>query len=92
VSLELAEEDTRARIKVLEHSLERQRVELATYSSDERARIVSSTDRETALRKIRRADPAGGAGNGAATSARHHGSNGSAKSAKKHKTELRDGP
>jgi len=92
VSLELAEEDTRARIKVLEHSLERQRVELATYSSDERARIVSSTDRETALRKIRRADTAGGSGNGAAASAKHHGSNGSAKSAKKHKTELRDGP
>jgi len=91
VSLELAEADTRARIKVLEHNLEQQRVELATYSSNEQARIVSSTDRERALRRIRSADPAGHAGNGAA-SAKHHGSNGSAKSTKKNKKELRDGP
>jgi circadian clock protein KaiC len=91
-SLELAEADTRAKIKVLEHNLERQRVELATYSSDNQARIVSSTDRDQVLRRIRSADPAGRAGNGSAALAKHNGSNGSAKSAKKHKTELRDGP
>jgi circadian clock protein KaiC len=92
VSLELAEADTRARIKSLEHDLERQRVELAAYSSDDHARIVSSTDREKALRKIRSADPSGRAGNGAASLAKHQGSNGSAKSGKKHKTESHDGP
>jgi circadian clock protein KaiC len=93
VSLELAEADTRARIKVLEHDLERQRTELAAYSSDDQARIVSSSDREEALRRIRSADPAGRAGNGAAAPvAKHHGSNGSAKSGKRHKTESRDGP
>jgi circadian clock protein KaiC len=92
-SLELAEADTRARIRVLEHDLERQRVELAAYSSDDQARIVSSSDREKALRRIRSADPTGGAGNGATASlAKHHGSNGSAKSGKKNKTESRDGP
>ena len=93
VSLELAEADTRARIKVLEHDLERQRIELAAYSSDDQARIVSSTDREKALRRIRRADPAERAGNGTAGSlAKHHDSNGSAKSGKKHKAESHDGP
>jgi len=92
VSLELAEADTRARIKSLEHDLERQRVELAAYSSDDHARIVSSTDREKALRKIRSADPSGRAGNGGASLAKHQGSNGSAKSGKKHKTESPDGP
>jgi circadian clock protein KaiC len=92
VSLELAEADTRARIKVLEHDLERQRFELAAYSSDDQARIVSSSDREEALRRIRSADAAGLAGNGAAAAvAKHEGSNGSAKSGKKHKTESRDG-
>jgi circadian clock protein KaiC len=91
-SLQLAEADTRARIRVLEHDLERQRVELAAYSSDDQARIVSSSDREKVLRRIRGADPAGGAGNGTASSAKPHGSNGSAKSGKKNKTESRDGP
>jgi circadian clock protein KaiC len=92
VSLELAEADTRARIKSLEHDLERQRAELAAYSSDDQARIVSSSDREKVLRRIRSADPATGAGNGAAALAKHHGSNGSAKSGKKNKAESRDGP
>lgn len=92
-SLELAEADTRARIMVLEHDLERQRVGLSTYSSDDRARTVSSSDREKALRRIRSADPAGRGANGAAASSEEsHGSNGSGKSAKKHKTETRDGP
>jgi circadian clock protein KaiC len=93
VSLELAEADTQARIKVLEHDLERQRLELAVYSSDDRARIVSSSDREKVLRRIRSADPTGRAGNGAAVSLeKHHATNGSGKSAKKHKAESRDGP
>jgi circadian clock protein KaiC len=93
MSLELAEADTRARIKVLEQNLERQRVELAAYSSDDQARMVSSSDREQALRRIRSADPAGRAGNGAAASwTKRHGSNGDVKSGKKNKTESRDGP
>jgi circadian clock protein KaiC len=92
VSLELAEVDTQARIKVLEHELARQRVELAAYATDEHARIVSSTDREKALRRIRSADQGGRAENRAAAPAKHHGSNGSAKSGKKQKTEWRDGP
>ena len=56
-ALELVEADTRARIKALEHDLERQRFELAAYSGEDKARIVSTSDRETALRKIRSADP-----------------------------------
>jgi circadian clock protein KaiC len=92
VSLELAEADTRARIKVLEHDLERQRVELATYSIDDQARIVSSSDRERALRRIRSADPTARATNGSTTSQeKNHASNGSGKSGKKNKTEVRDG-
>ncbi len=59
-ALELAEADTRARIKALEHDLDRQRIELASYSRSNDARIVSSSDREKALRKIRSADPAAG--------------------------------
>lgn len=58
-ALELAEADTRARIKALQQDLERQRVELATYSRRNEARIVSSSDRERELRRIRSADPAG---------------------------------
>ena len=57
--LQAAEADTRARIKALQQDLERQRVELEMYSSDNEARIVSSSDRETELRRIRSADPAG---------------------------------
>jgi circadian clock protein KaiC len=92
VSLEFAEADTRARIKVLEHDLERQRVELAAYSSDDQARIVSSSDREKALRRIRSADPAGRPGNGAPFSEeKQHASNGSGKSSRKAKKESRDG-
>jgi circadian clock protein KaiC len=93
LSLEFAEADTRARIKVLEHDLKRQRVELAVYSSADQARIVSSTDREKVLRKIRSADPAVRAGNGAAiSSVGRHASNGSGKADKKNKAEQRDGP
>jgi circadian clock protein KaiC len=93
VSLEFAEADTRARIKVLEHDLERQRIELAVYSSDDHARIVSSSDREKALLRIRSADPSGRAGNGATLPVgKQHAPNGSGKSSKKAKTESRDGP
>jgi circadian clock protein KaiC len=57
-ALELAKADTSARIKGLEHNLERQRLALAEYSSGNEARIVSSSDREKELRRIRSADPA----------------------------------
>ena len=66
--LQVSETDTRARIKGLEHDLERQRSELALYSSDNEARIVSSSEREKELRRIRSADPA-----------KRNGSNGSRK-------------
>jgi hypothetical protein len=42
----------------LQQDLARQRAELATYSSENQARIVSSSDREQELRRIRSADPA----------------------------------
>jgi circadian clock protein KaiC len=56
--LQVSETDTRARIKGLQHDLDRQRSELALYSSDNEARIVSSSEREEELRRIRSADPA----------------------------------
>ncbi len=77
--LRVAEADTHARIEALQLDLERQRAELATYSSEHDARIVSTSMREAELRRIRSADapdrvpkgaaPAGpgkrGGGNGA---------------------------
>jgi circadian clock protein KaiC len=60
--LQVSETDTRARIKALENDLARQRTELALYSSDNEARIVSSSEREKELRRIRSADPAKGNG------------------------------
>lgn len=93
VSLELAEEDTRARIKVLEHDLERQRIELAAYFSDDQARMVSSSDREMSLRRIRSADLTGRAATATvAPPGKRHATNGSGNSGKKNKTEARDGP
>jgi circadian clock protein KaiC len=62
--LQVAEVETRARIKALQQNLERQRVELEMYSSENEARIVSSSEREKELRRIRSADPAGRATNG----------------------------
>jgi circadian clock protein KaiC len=92
VSLELTETNTRERIKALEHDLERQRVELATYFSDDQARIVSSSDREESLRRIRSADLTGRAATGAAAAwEKGQGSNGSGKSARKNKSVARDG-
>lgn len=91
-ALGLAEADTRTRISALEHDLERQRVELATYSSDDQARIVSSSDREKTLRRIRSADPAEHAATETvAALQKRHASNGSGKSARKIKTEARNG-
>jgi circadian clock protein KaiC len=56
--LQVAEAETRARIKALQQDLARQRAELALYSRENQARIVSSSDREQELRRIRSADPA----------------------------------
>ena len=72
--LQVSEADTRARIKALENDLARQRAELELYSSDNEARIVSSSEREKELRRIRSADPArssrgNGSGNGDAAKA-----------------------
>ncbi len=57
--LQAAEADTRARINALQQDLERQRLELAMYSSNNEARIVSSSEREKEMRRIRSADPSG---------------------------------
>jgi circadian clock protein KaiC len=69
LELQASEADTRTRIKALETDLARQRAELAQYSGDNEARIISSSDREKELGRIRNADPAkrssgNGAGNG----------------------------
>jgi hypothetical protein len=65
---------------------------LATYFSDDQARIVSSGDREKLLLRIRGADPTGRAAMGtAAPLEKRLGSNGSGKSGRKNKTEARDG-
>jgi circadian clock protein KaiC len=55
--LQAAEADTRVRINALQQDLERQRLELAMYSKDNEARIVSSSEREQEMRRIRSADP-----------------------------------
>jgi circadian clock protein KaiC len=62
--LQVSEADTNVRIKALQQDLERQRAELATYSSENQARIVSSSDREKELRRIRSADAARPGANG----------------------------
>jgi len=91
--LQVAEADTRARIKVLQQDLERQRIELALYSSDNEARIVSSSDREQELRRIRSADPAGRAAAGIVPSlAKRQASDSSRNSGKKNKREAQNAP
>jgi len=91
-ALGLAEADTRNRIKALEQDLERQRVELAAYARDDEARVVSTSDRENAMRKIRSADPAARTATEAAIApAKRLGSNGAGKSARKTKLEARNG-
>jgi circadian clock protein KaiC len=88
--LQVAEADTRVRIKSLQQDLERQRAELAMYSRENEARIVSSSDREIELRRIRSADPAGRAASGKVPSlARRRASNGSGNSGRKGKKEAR---
>jgi hypothetical protein len=77
----------------LQQDLERQRLELAMYSSDNEARIVSSSDREQELRRIRSADPAGRAASGTVPSlAKDRAYRGSGNSGKKNKKEARDAP
>jgi circadian clock protein KaiC len=91
--LQVAEADTRTRIKALQQDLERQRVELALYSSDNEARIVSSSDREKELRRIRSADPAGRAAAGIVPSlAKRRASVDSGNSGRKNKKEARHAP
>jgi circadian clock protein KaiC len=81
--LQSAEATTHARIKALQQDLARQQAELAMYSRENQARIVSSSDRENELRRIRSADPAGRAA---------VGGNGSGKPARKARKEARDAP
>jgi circadian clock protein KaiC len=71
--LQVNEADTNARIKALQEDLARQRAELATYSRDNQARIVSSSERESELRRIRSADPARPAANGSRNSGKGNG-------------------
>jgi len=54
--LEFAEADTQARIKALELDLQRQQAELALYTLDGKARVLSSSEREDKLRRMRSAD------------------------------------
>lgn len=54
--LEFAEADTRARIKALELDLQRQQAELALYTLDGETRVLSSSERENELRRMRSAD------------------------------------
>jgi len=54
--LRMVEEDTRVRIKALQSDLERQRIELVAYSSENDAQIISTSDREREMRRIRSAD------------------------------------
>jgi circadian clock protein KaiC len=68
-----SEADTHARIKALQQDLERQRSLLATYSTENQARIVSTSDRENELRRIRSADPARPPTNGSGNSKKGNG-------------------
>jgi circadian clock protein KaiC len=77
--LEVAEADTDTRIKTLQQDLIRQRAELALYSSENEARIISSSDRERELGRIRSADTPSRGSNGA-SDLRHRAANGSKQS------------
>jgi circadian clock protein KaiC len=91
--LQVAEADTRTRIKALQKELERQRAELEMYSSENEARIVSSSDREKELRRIRSADPAGRAETGIAPSlAKRRASAGSGNSGRKSRKDAQVAP
>jgi circadian clock protein KaiC len=76
--LQAAEANTRVRIDALQRDLEQQRVELAMYASENEAHIVSSTDREKELRRMRSSDPAGRSTNGTGP-AKRRAANGSRK-------------
>lgn len=91
--LQFAEADTRARIKALELDLERQRAELALYTRDDEARMLSSSERENELRQMRSADPAGRAALTPAN-AKRKGPNvsGNSGNGKKARKEARDAP
>jgi circadian clock protein KaiC len=92
-ALELAEADTRARIKALEHDLDRQRRELVSDATRNTARLVSTSDREKELRRIRSADPAARVQGGAPPSpARRRATNGSGLPATKGKGGNRHAP
>jgi len=88
--LQFAEADTRARIKALELDLERQRAELALYTRDDEARMLSSSERENELRQMRSADPARGAAL-PRVNEKSNGANGSG-NGKKARKETRDAP
>jgi circadian clock protein KaiC len=91
--LQAAEADTRARIEALQQDLERQRLELSMYSSDNEARIVSSSDREKELGRIRSADPAGRAATGTVSSrAKRRAPVRSGNSGRKTKRDAQDAP
>jgi circadian clock protein KaiC len=68
--LQVSEADTRARIKAMENDLARQRTELALYSSDNEARIVSTSEREKELRRMRGGDAAKANGSNGSRGAR----------------------
>jgi len=63
-TMQLAEAEIRSRIKALEDELRQKRLDLARESIGNDERIVSSSDRETQLRRIRSADPVGPPTNG----------------------------
>ena len=91
--LQVAEAETRTKIKTLQQDLERQRVELAKYSSANEARIVTSSDREKELRRIRSADPAGRAPTRIVPAlAKRGASNRSGNSGRKGKKDAHDAP
>jgi circadian clock protein KaiC len=56
--LQFSEADIAARIAALQLEMNKQRAELALYTSDDEARHVSSDERESSLRKMRGADAA----------------------------------
>jgi circadian clock protein KaiC len=56
--LQFVEADITARIAALQLDLNKQRAELALYTSDDEARHVFSDEQENAVRKMRGADPA----------------------------------
>jgi circadian clock protein KaiC len=67
--LQFTESTISAQIKTLQMDLQRHRAELASYSADHDVRAVSSSERESELRRRRSADPRGAplrkGGNGA---------------------------